>query len=221
MNIADSMKNVLKNKTHIFTENWKDDLSMILREVSDDMTDMLKSGKSSMKTMKNLTFQEVADATADGFLILKVLPKRIKEGFHFFKEDLLEELESKPTQKEKTVFSVKVIGTLTTFTVGTVYGVRRGHLDVRITGLKRVNVFTRFLVGELVFKITRLLLLRFLAEMEKDVTKPEDATNIRYFKELLEGRNKDEEDHIAPGDPAIEIVENLKKYIMTGKRGIE
>lgn len=221
MNIADSMKSVLKNKSHIFTENWKEDLSLILKEVSEDMTDMLKSGKSSVKSMKNLTIQEVADATADGFLILKVLPKRIKEGFHYFKEDLLDELESKPTQKEKTLFSVKVIGALTTFTVGTVYGVRKGHMDFRISGLKRVNMFSRFLVGELIFKITRLLLLRFLSELENEVTKKEDASNIKYFKELLITREKDEEGHIEYGDPAIEIVENLKKYIMTGKRGIE
>jgi hypothetical protein len=225
MNIADSMKNVLKHKTHIFTENWKDDLSLILKEVGDDMSDLVKSGKASFKNLKGqhikTTFRDVKDSASDTLVIFKVLPKRIKVGFHFFKEDFLEELERRKEHKEKTIFSMKVIGTLTTFTVGTVYNVRKGNMDFRINGLRRVNTFSRFLIGELVFKITRVLLLRFLNEVEKGVSEGEDVTNIRYFKGLLISRDNDEEDHIEPGDPAIEIVENLKKYIMTGKRGIE
>lgn len=218
MNIADSMKDVLKNKTHIFTDNWKEDLSLILKEVGEDMSQIMRHVK---KQKIKVTIHEVADAASDTILILKILPKRIKEGFHYFKEDLLEELEAKTTQKEKTLFSMKVIGALTTFTIGTVYSVRKGHIDFRISGLRRVNTFSRFLVGEIIFKITRLLLLRFLSEVETGVSKKEDATNIRYFKELLISREKDEQGHTQHSDPAIEIVENLKKYIMTGKRGIE
>jgi hypothetical protein len=223
MNVADSMKNVLKHKSHLLTEHLKEDITLIMKEVSDDMSRMLEASKTSVKHLKKqkikITFQEVKDAASDGLVILKILPHRISEGFHYFKEDLISELDSFPDQKEKTLFSIKVIGALTSFTLGTVYNVKKGNLNFSINGLKKVNTFTQFVFAEIVFKITRLLLLRFLNEVEKGVSESEDVSNITYFKELLS--NKSDEDHAESGDPAIEIVENLKKYIMTGKRGIE
>jgi hypothetical protein len=222
MHIADSMKNVLKNKSHIFTDYWKEDVASILKEVADEVSYLITSGKNSVHHFKNqeikASVKEILNSAADGLLILKILPGRIFNGFTYFKEDLLEELERQADQKQKAVFSIKVIGALTTFTASTVYNVRKGKLDVSFKGMKQTNAFTRFVVGEIIFKLTRLLLLRFLSEVEKDLTSREDLQSLHYFRNLLAERNQLND---LDQDPAIEIVENLKKYIMTGKRGIE
>lgn len=217
------MKNVLKHKGHLFTDYWKEDVALILKEVSDDLGRLMKSGRRSVKNLRhqrfNLSFKEVMNSATDGLVILKILPGRISDGFLNFKEDLLIELEELPDQKQKAIFSMKVIGALSSFTLSTVYNVKKGKLDFNFTGMKQANAFSRFIVGEIVFKLTRLLLLRFLNEVEKDLSLQDDLKHIRYFKELLASREAGDDDvNDLPHDPAIEIVENLKKYIMTGKR---
>jgi dsDNA-binding SOS-regulon protein len=230
MNLADSMKSVLKNKSHVFSEFWKDDLKIVLTEVQNDLSRMVKDGKETIQSLKKdgikINLKEMAESGADALLIFKVLPGRIKDGFTYFKDDLVEELESLPGQKQKTIFSLKVIGAVISFTIGIIYNIKKGRSDFSIKGLKRMNAFTQFIVAELVFKISQLILLRFLNEIEKQVTEPDELKHIRYFRELLSDREKAEAENevlssAEPGDRAIEIVEDLKKYIMTGKRGIE
>lgn len=227
MNLADSMRKILKNKSdNIFTDFWKDDLKTILKDVGHDISHMAKSGVSSFSQMKQngikLTARETFESAADTLLIFKILPGRVKEGFANFKEDLVRELDSQRDQKHKTIFSLKVIGALTSFTLGTIYSIKRGKTDFAFAGLKRRNVVTQFIVAEVVFKLSRLFIQRFLNELEKEVSDPEDLKNIRYFKELISDRSKieNEESAEAPveGDRAIEIVEDLKHFIMTGKK---
>jgi hypothetical protein len=226
MNLADSMKNVLKHKSHIFTNFWKEDLMQIFTEVGHDFGDMIKNSGSSFKKLKEngvkVSAHEFMDSASDTILIFKVLPSRIKDGFHYFKEDLTSELEIQTDQKQKTIFSLKVIGALTGFTLGVIYNVKKGKSsDFSLKGLRRSNAFTQFIVAEIVFKVTQLIIQRFLIELEKEVTEPDDLKHIVYFRELLTNREKVDETALqlpANGDRAIEIVDNLKKYIMTGKR---
>lgn len=228
MNLADSMKKILKSKgNNIFSDFWKDDLKMILKDVGQDFAHMAKSGANSYHDVKKngikITAKEMYDSATDTLLIFKVLPRRVSEGFSHFKEDLVYELDTQPDQKRKTVFSLKVIGALTSFTLATIYNIKRGKTDFSFTGLKRRNAITQFIVAELVFKMSQVFISRFLTELEKEVSDPEDLKNVRYFKDLISDRSKADEGLIKnevpiEHDRAIEIVEALKRFIMTGKR---
>lgn len=225
MNIADSIKHVLKNKSHVFSKGWKEEISQILKEISDDVNDMVRSGGHTFKEVKGrrlkISLQDAMDSASDAFIVAKVLPKRIQEGFHFFKQDLFTELEDLYDPKKKAIFSLKVLGALTSFSVSTIYNVKKGNLDLHLNGVKKINSFSRFLIGEVLLKVIRIMLIKFLNELQQTVTHQEDEAHIRYFRELLISRDKPDESHMEETDPAIEIVENLKKYIMTGQRGIE
>lgn len=228
MNLADSMKKILRGKGHnIFADFWKDDVQKILKDVGQDFAHMAKSGASSYRDVKKngikITAKEMYESATDTLLIFKVLPARISEGFLHFKEELLQELDNQPDQKHRTIFSLKVIGALTSFTLSTIYSIKRGKTDFSFTGLKRRNAITQFIVAELVFKMSQVFISRFLTELEKEVSDPDDLKNVRYFKELISDRAKADENHDINETPvehdrAIEIVEGLKHFIMTGKR---
>ena len=225
MNLADSMKKILKQSgQNIFTDFWMDDLKTILKDVVIDIAHVAKSSTSSFREIKSngikITAKEMVDSAAATLLIFKIFPARISEGFSLFKDQLILELENQPDQKQKTIFSLKVIGALTCFTVGTIYNIQRGKTDFAFKGLKRRNAVTQFIFAGLVFKVCHVFVNRFLRELEKEVSDPEDLKNIRYFKELICDRSKTEPEVEATieGDSAIEIVEALKNFIMTGKK---
>lgn len=228
MNIADSLKHILKNRGHVFSDFWKDDIKRILLEVSADLKNLYGESRSTINQVRKdglkFNVQEMLDAGADSLLIMKIMPSRIKDGFQFFKEELSSELEALPDQKQKTIFTLKVIGALTSFTVSTIYTIKKGAPDFKIKGLKKTNAFTQFLIAEIIFRISHSLIQKFLKELESHVTDPDELKHIHYFQELLRERvkkdNPDHEEHQV-NDRAIEIVENLKKYIMTGKQGFE
>lgn len=225
MNLADSLKHVLKNKSqHILSEFLNRDLKIILSNFGDDISKMYKSGKSSLKNLKNdglkMSFKEMGESITDAFLILKVMPGRIKEAFVYFKEDLLVELEQQSDPKGKALLSFKVLGALTSFILGVIYNVKRGQTEFSMKGLKHRNAFTKFIVAELIFKITQHFFLRFLQELEQELTDPDDLKNVRYFRQLLSDETQPGEESFDSdgGDRAIEMVEDFKNYILTGKR---
>jgi hypothetical protein len=225
MNIADSLKHVLKSKSqNILSDFLSRDLKIILTSFSKDVSHMYKSGASSLHQIKNggvkFSPMDIHEAMVDSWLILKVFPRRVKEALVFFKDDLLEELEKQADPKQKAIFSFKVLGTITSFTLGIIYNVKRGQTEFNLKGLKRRNAFTRFIVAELIFKITQHFLQRILSEVEQELTDPEDKKSIRYFRQLLAERSELAEaygDEI-DADKAIEIIEDFKNHILTGKR---
>lgn len=225
MNLADSVKYIIKNKSsHVVKELWKEDLKTIILDVANDLTYFMRRAPTSLKSFKKhkhkINAKELLESTADSLLIIKVLPGRIKRGFSFFKEDFLIEMEKLPDQKHKTIFVLKVFGAISGFAIGTFYNLNIGKTDFALVGLRRRNAFTRFLVAELIFKISRRMMQRFLNELEQVVSEKDDMDHVRYFKELLADRTKAMElikgNPIEPGDRAIEIVESLKTYIMKG-----
>lgn len=225
MNLADSVKYIFKNKSsHFVKELWKEDLKTIATDVTNDVTYFMRKAPSSLKSFKNkkprINAREFFESSADMLLILKVFPGRIKRGFGFFKDDFLDELEKFPDQKQKTIFVLKVFGAISSFSLGAFYNLKIGKTDFALVGLRRRNAFTRFLVAELIFKISRRMMQRFLNELEILVTEKDDLNHVRYFKELLADRTKAleviKEAPLEQGDRAIEIVESLKTYIMKG-----
>lgn len=225
MNLADSLKHVLKNKSqNILSDFWNRDLKIILASFGDDISQMYKSGANSFKSLKEsgvkFSVKEIGDSLTDAFLILKVLPARIKEAFTFFKDDLLSELELQTDPKSKAIFSFKILGALTSFTLGIIYNVKRGQTEINLKGLKSRNAFTKFIVAELIFKITQHFLQRILEELEQELSDPADIKNVRYFRQLLSDRSElpESAEGLEANDRAIEIVEDFKNYIFTGKR---
>ncbi len=228
MNLADSLKSVLKNKSHhIFSDLWKEDVANILSDIGHDIAELAKSGVNSVKNFKSngikFNFKEVVESGADALLILKVLPERVSEAYKYFNYDLQDELEKMEDPKQRKIFGLKVFGALSSFTIGSIYSVKKSASDFSLKGLKRKNAFTQFIIAEIIFKLSQLFIHKFLNEVEKLVTDEEDLKNVRYFKELISHRKNMDDDvqaveEIEESDPAIRIVENLKYYIMTGKR---
>lgn len=224
MNLADSLKSVLKNKSsHIFSDLWKEDGIRIVRDIGTDLSQMAKSARSFKDRGFKFNLKELIESGADALLILKVLPDRVSEAYKYFHYDLQDEFEKIEDPKQKKILGLKIFGALTSFTIGSIYSVRKSAADFSMKGLRRRNAFTQFIIAEVIFKLSQLFISKFLLEVEKLVTDEEDLKNVRYFRDLLSDReqlmaNADNLEVLEETDPAIRIVENLKYYIMTGKR---
>lgn len=227
MNVAESMKHVLKNQSQaLFTNFWKDDLKVILLEMKSDVRKLVSEGPSRFKSLKKKGFKntitDVFEATVDTVTVFRLIPKRLKQGFQFFREDFLEELEKLEDQKLKTMFSLKVIGALSSFAVGAFYGFKKSQTDISFKGLRRKGAFTQYIVMELVFRVSHLFILRFINEIEKNITDQDESKKLKYFKRMLsDPKNVKPENGIEPSlevDKSFEIVEDLKNYVITGER---
>lgn len=231
MNLADSMKWVLKKRSQdLFVSFWKDDLKVIVNDLHHDLGLVVKFGPASIKNLKQKgisgSLNELKDLASDALIVFKILPARVKQGFYYFKDDLTVALENLPDQKQKTIFSLKILGMLTSFTIGTMYSIKRGKTEFSLVGLKRGGVLAQFIAAELVFKLSQLFVFRFLNELESILTNQEDIKNVNYFKNLISSKEQLENlnaFHNASGvdteqDLAFKIVERLKTFIMTGKR---
>ena len=229
MNLADSVKFVLKSKSqNIFGAFWKEDIKNLLSETKSDVTHFFKSSPHSFKYLKSknikVSAREALDSAADALTIVKVIPHRVRMGFSYFKDDFVNELENLPDQKQKTIFCLKVMGALSSFVVGALYNYKIGNTNITFPGLKQKNAFTQFLIAELIIKISQMFIMRFITEVEKHLSDPDELHNLRYFKVLFSDREKLEAEKEAleleqePNDRSIEIVDELKNYIMTGTR---
>lgn len=219
MNLTDSMKFVLRNKgQNIFTEFWKEDLKIILKDVKEDLGQVIKKHPDE-KTHGNL--KEWKESAFDAVTVIRHTPKRVKNGFAYFQEDFLQELDNQSDSKEKAVFCLKVLGALTSFAVSAVYGVRKAKTNISLPGLRTQSAFTHFLIAELVLKLSQLFIHRFIVEVEKQISEPEESKKLKFFKRMLNDKSLKHSDEIPqsePGEKAFEIVEALKKYILTGER---
>lgn len=229
MNLAESMMFVLKNKSqNIFSSFWKNDVKLVLKDTKNDMGRLIKSGSGKFQEFKKQSFKEnvadIKDSTLDAVTIFRVLPGRIKQGFIYFHEDLLNQLESLPEQKNKTIFCLKVIGVLSSFTLSALYGAQKTKSDLSLRGLKRTNAFTQMLAAELIMRISQVFVLRFITEVEGQMSDNKELKKLRYFKSLLSDGSKNVkvdalvDEPLEEGDPAVVIVESLRTFILTGVR---
>jgi hypothetical protein len=220
MNLTESMKYVFKNKgTNLLSDFWKEDLRSILREVKDDVTHAFNTS-SDKKFRPNLS--DWRDSAFDALTIIRHTPHRVKKGFAYFQEDFLKELENQKDSKEKAIFCLKVLGALTSFAISAAYGVRKARVDMYLPGIKNSrSAFTQFLLTELILKMSRLFIMRFISEVEKQISDVEELKKLDFFKKMLSENQKQDVDEVIeamPGDKAFEIVESLKSYVMTGKK---
>ena len=155
----------------------------------------------------------------------KMIPTRIRKGLVYFKNDFTYQLELFSDQHQRTLFILKVIGALATFFLTTVYNIQSSQRGFNFRKLRSPNFLANLFLAEIGFKYARILVLRILNEVEMKMNTEEDLAHLHYFKGLIMNNERPTDKmgsiHESQRDPAIKIVENFKKYIMTGKREIE
>jgi hypothetical protein len=210
------MKYVLKNKTQVI-------FSSLIKDVPGQMVGF---GKSGQKAIRGFRFKEslleLKSSIQGTSLLLKEIPRRINDGFKIFSEELIIELEKLPDQKMKTVFCMKVLAGLSQFVLSSAYEVGLG--DVKLLGLgKRKIIYSRLIISKLLYKTIQTLILRFIQELEKEMTKADELEQLENLKKIILNNSTNAVDKFFsgitdPADRAFRLVENFKSYIFTGVR---
>ncbi len=219
MNLTESLRHVLKHKSqNIVTLIIKEDVkNFSLFEKLRKFNRHDFSLKSSVGEFKNSLETTV--------VLFKVLPQRIKNGFRFFTQDLLNELELLPDQKKKTIFSLKVLAGISQFALSSAYDLGLGESKLLRLG-KSKNIVTNIIISKIMFKTIQAFIVRLVTEMEKEVTDIEELHVLQNFRNIMlddsvNAIDKFFDSMTVPGDQAFTIVENFKKYILTGERVTE
>jgi hypothetical protein len=217
MNLADSIKKVLKTQNHSLNLFLKEDLKSIVLDFKKEWLNIFSDANSLLKKLGEhglkITLFELGQSLKNLLIILKYLPARIFDGLNYFKEDFLNEIDQCKDQKEKTLLCLKVFGALTHFAITTFYELKKGNSKIKIKGLGPLTTVSNIIVAELIFKITSTFILRLLASIEAELSSDDDKKHVSYFKQLISNKEIDQN-----WDNSVIIVDKFKKYIMTGER---
>lgn len=224
MNLVESMKFVLKKKRqHIFSGLIKEDLKKIVKDVAVDVVDLTKRRSKSLKlfSLKD-SFQDAKNSLHGTALLIKVLPHRINEAFAMFITEMMIEMEKLPDQKERTKFCMKLLAALSKETLSGVYGGgKNGH---RLLTLGRGKAaLPQVITARLLFGSIQAFIIRFIEEIEKEMTDPQELENLRSFKEIVLDDKGNAVDKFFEGvmdldEPAFRLVEEFKHYVFTGEK---
>lgn len=213
MKLGEAMAFVLKTKGQTLIQNfWKEDLASLAGSILADAAATYRDGKSKWRSFSPKEVPgKVFWAMAEVYEVSRVMPGRIRFGLTEFQKDMSEELEKRSDSREKALFCLQVIGILSSSTFGSYYNLRSpGKLQVR-------SALAKFILAELLLRSLRLFLLRFLKEMEKEITEEDDLNHVRYFLRLLKDGSAAEKAPDGPGaEAAFRITEGLKKNILNG-----
>ena len=222
MNLSESMKHVFKHKSQsIFSSLVKEDFKVILKGLAGDLI----PSKFHRKTEKKFSIKEslvhMKHSVQGTALLLREIPHRLNHGFHLFQQELLAELEKLPDQKQKTMFCMKVLAGLSKLALSSAYDVGIG--ETKLLGLgKAKKALTHAVAGKLMFRTIQAFIVRFIQEVEKEITDPVELKNLQNFRDIVlddSGNAIDKffEGVTDPDDRAFGIVENFRNYIMTGE----
>ncbi len=211
MNLAESMKYVLKNRTQ----------SIVTSLVKEDLKNLLKKSSDIKKFSLKDSFTEVKGSLQATILLARAIPQRINEGFRIFSMELMQEMEKLPDQKQRTMFCMKVLAGLSKFALSSAYDVGFGDAKLLSFGKSKI-AYPRVIASKVMFKAIQSFIIKFIEELEKEVTNHDELKNLRSFKEIVlddEGNAIDKffEGVTDPDDRAFVIVENFKNYILTGE----
>ena len=216
MNLTESLRHVLKHKSQNI-------LTLIIKEDVKNFSffEKMRKFKRHDFSLKN-SVGEFKNSLETTVLLFKVLPKRIKNGFLFFTQDLLKELDLLPDQKKKTIFSLKVLAGISQFALSSAYDLGVGESKLLRIG-KSKNLVTNIIISKIMFKTIQAFIIRLVVEMEKEVTDVEELKVLQNFRKMIlddsvNAIDKFFDSMTVPGDQAFTIVENFKKYILTGER---
>ncbi len=217
MNLADSIKLVLKSNNSALNLFLKEDLSSIVSDFKTSWMEIFRNSKNLFVEIRQHGFTptllEVSTSLKSLVIIFRHLPKRIVDGLNFFKEDFLVEIENCQDPKEKTIVSLKVLGALTHLSILTFYEIKKGNLSLKFKGLGPFNKITSIIVAELIFKMTTSFVLRLMDAVDENLDNQEGEKQFSYFRQLILKKELDQN-----VDSSVVIVEKFKKYIMTGER---
>jgi len=216
MKLAESMKYVLKKKSqNIVTSILKEDL----KKVFQDAIVVIKSFVQNKKKIPRLA--EIKSTFIGTALLIKVIPQRINTAFKIFTSEFLQEIEKIPDPRQKTVFCMKVLAGLSKLTLSSAYSV--GFGDRKLLGLgASKNIYSQVIVSKLIFKTVQSFIVRFITEIEKEISDPVELKTLQEFKAIVMDDSGNAIDKIFDGvidpeDPAFKIVENFKNYIYSGE----
>jgi hypothetical protein len=211
--LGDAMAFVLRNKGQTIIHNfWKEDLASIVTGVVGDAVKTYQQGKSSWKNFspKELPMK-MASAAKEIFEVTRVMPGRIRTGLTEFQTDMSAELDKREDASKKALFCLQVVGILSTSTFSTYYNLKS------TSRFPLKSAVAQFVLAELALRSMRLFLLRFLVEVESNVTDEQDLKHLNYFVRLLRDEDPGDEPPLArPEDAAFNITERLKKNILNG-----
>lgn len=223
MNISESMKHVLKTKSQrIFSSLVKEDFKEIIKGFAGDIV----SFKPKKNSFKNFSFkdslQDIKSSVQGTAIVLKEIPRRLNEGFRIFQQELMDELDKLPDQKQKTMFCMRVLAGLSKFALSSAYDVGLGDKKLLGFGGKYKKALTHAMASKLMYKTIQAFIIRFIQEVEKEITDPEELKNLKGFKDTILDDSGNAIDKFFdgvtnPDDRAFIIIENFKNYVRTGE----
>ena len=223
MNISESMKHVLKTKSQsIFSSLVKEDFKVIIKGFAGDLISL----KPQKKNFKKFNFKEsmlgIKDSVQGTAIVLKEIPRRLNEGFRIFQQELMDELDKLPDQKQKTMFCMRVLAGLSKFALSSAYDVGLGDRKLLGFGGSYKKAMTQAMASKLMFKTIQAFIIRFIQEVEKEITDPEELKSIQGFKETIMDDSGNAIDMVFegvtdPNDRAFIIIDNFKHYVLTGE----
>lgn len=223
MNLAESMKFVLKNKgQNIFSSLVKEDFKLILKDFALDLVPFKTSKTDLKKFSLKKSLKRIQYSVQDKAILFREIPRRLNDGFRIFQQELMEELEKLPDQKQKTMFCMRVLAGLSKFALSSVYDVGIG--EARLLGIgKAKKAMTHAVASRLLYKTIQAFIIRFIQEVEKEITDVDELKNLQGFKESIlddSGNAIDKffEGVTDPDDRAFIILDNFKNYILNGER---
>jgi hypothetical protein len=218
MNIVESMKHVLKNKRKsIFSVLVKEDLFNYIKTISTDIASITKQRNFSVKN----SFKIAKESVQDYLLLIKAIPQRVNDGSRIFGLEFISELEKLTDPKQKTVFCMKVLAGMSKLALSSAYDLGLG--EAKLIGLgKSRKMVANVVVTRVLFKAIQSFIIRFIEEIENEVTDPEELIKIRGFKETVLDYSGNAIDKFFdgvtdPGDRAFVIVDNFKRFVLTGE----
>jgi hypothetical protein len=218
MNIVESMKHVLKNKRKsIFSVLVKEDLFNYIKTISTDIASITKQRNFSVKN----SFKIAKESVQDYLLLIKAIPQRVNDGSRIFGLEFISELEKLTDPKQKTVFCMKVLAGMSKLALSSAYDLGLG--EAKLIGLgKSRKMVANVVVTRVLFKAIQSFIIRFIEEIENEVTDPEELIKIRGFKETVLDDSGNAIDKFFdgvtdPGDRAFVIVDNFKRFVLTGE----
>lgn len=218
MNIVESMKHVLKNKRQsIFSVLVKEDLFNYVKSLSTDIASITKQRNFSVRN----SFKVAKESVQDYFLIIKAIPQRVNDGSRIFGLELTRELDRLVDPKQKTVFCMKVLAGMSKLALSSAYDLGLG--EAKLIGIgKGRRMVANVVVTRVLFKAVQSFIIRFIEEIEKEVTDPVELIKIKGFKETILDDSGNAIDKFFdgvtdPADRAFVIVDNFKRYVLTGE----
>lgn len=218
MNIVESMRHVLKNKRQsIFSVLVKEDLFNYIKSLAADIASIKRERNFSAKN----SYKIAKDSIQDYYLIIKAIPQRVNDGSRVFGFELMSELDKIDDPKQKTVFCMKILAGMSKLALSSAYDLGLG--DAKLIGIgKNRKMVANVVLTRVLFKAVQSFIIRFIEEIEKEVTDPDELIKIRVFKETVLDDSGNAIDKFFNGvtDPeerAFVIVDNFKRFILTGE----